>query len=79
MARPLRVELAGGLYHITSRGNRREAIFLDDVDWSAWLKLLAVVCKRFKWARNGWCQMTNHYQIIVETLEKLMEDRPRFY
>jgi len=39
MARPLRIELAGGLYHVTSRGDGREDIFLDDADRLAWLEL----------------------------------------
>jgi len=47
MARPLRIELAGGLYHVTSRGDRREDIYFDDVDRHAWLELLAHVCQRF--------------------------------
>lgn len=39
MARPLRIELAGGLYHITSRGDGREAIYLDDADrWRSWAR-----------------------------------------
>ena len=47
MARPLRIELAGGLYHVTSRGDRREAIFLCNADREAWLALLGQVCERF--------------------------------
>lgn len=49
MARPLRIELAGGLYHITARGDRREAIYLDDDDRLRWLGLLGEVCDRFHW------------------------------
>jgi hypothetical protein len=40
MSRPLRIELAGGLYHVTSRGDRREAIFGDDQDRTDWLAVL---------------------------------------
>jgi putative transposase len=69
MARPLRIELSGGLYHVTSRGDRREAIFFGDEDRLAWLELLGQVCKRFNWVCHGWCQMTNHYHLIVETPE----------
>lgn len=69
MARPLRIELAGGLYHITSRGDRREAIYLDDDDRLAWLQLLGDVCDRFNWRCHAFCQMTNHYHIVVETPE----------
>jgi len=69
MARPLRIELAGGLYHVASRGDRREAIYLDDADRSAWLELLGDVCERFNWRCHAYCQMTNHYHIVVETPE----------
>jgi len=47
MSRPLRIELAGGLYHVTSRGDRREAIYRDDPDRSDWLSVLGEVCNRF--------------------------------
>ena len=69
MARPLRIELAGGLYHVTSRGDRREAIYLNDADRRAWLETLDQVCSRFNWVCHAWCQMTNHYHIVVETVE----------
>jgi putative transposase len=69
MARPLRIELAGGLYHVTCRGNRREDIYLEDADWAAWLAVFAQVCARFNWRCHAWCQMTNHYHIVVETAE----------
>jgi len=48
MTRPLRIELAGGLYHVTSRGDRREDIYLDDPDRRAWLTILGEVCERVK-------------------------------
>jgi REP element-mobilizing transposase RayT len=69
MTRPLRIELAGGLYHVTSRGDRREDIFLGDADRRAWLDVFGQVCKRFNWVCHAWCQMTNHYHIVVETAE----------
>jgi REP element-mobilizing transposase RayT len=69
MARPLRLELAGGVYHVTSRGDRREDIFLTDDDRRVWLKLLGDVCERFNWVCHGWCQMTNHYHVVLETVE----------
>ena len=49
MARPLRVELSGGLYHVTSRGDRREDIYFSEADREAWLALFAQVCARFNW------------------------------
>ncbi len=69
MSRPLRIVLAGGLYHVTSRGDRREDIFHDDADRLAWLEVLAHCCERFNWAIHAWCQMSNHYHLIVETAE----------
>lgn len=67
MARPLRIEFAGGLYHVTSRGDRREAIYHDDEDRQTWLSLLGEVCDRFNWRCHAYCQMTNHYHIVIET------------
>ncbi len=69
MASPLRIELAGGLYHVTSRGDRREAIYRDDADRTAWLDLFGEVCERFNWRCHAYCQMTNHYHLVVETPE----------
>ena len=67
MSRPLRLELSGGLCHVTSRGDRREDIYADDADRLAWLDILGQCCDRFNWAIHAWCQMTNHYHIVVET------------
>ena len=69
MARPLRIELAGGLYHVTSRGDRREDIYFIEADRRAWLETFSQVCSRFNWVCHAWCQMTNHYHIVVETVE----------
>ncbi len=49
MTRPLRIEFSGALYHVTSRGDRREDIYLDDDDRLNWLEVLGIVCKRFNW------------------------------
>ena len=69
MSRPFRLELARGLYHVTSRGNRREDIFLDDTDRELWLTTLAQCCERFNWAIHAWCLMSNDYHLLVETPE----------
>jgi REP element-mobilizing transposase RayT len=69
MARPLRIELSGGLYHITSRGDRREDIYFSDADRETWLTLLAQVCERFNWLCHAYCLMTNHYHLVIETPE----------
>jgi REP element-mobilizing transposase RayT len=70
MSRPLRIELSGGLYHVTSRGDGREDIYFSDADREAWLKLFGEVCQRFNWVCHAYCQMTNHYHLVVETPEK---------
>ena len=69
MSRPLRVELAGGLYHVTSRGDRRESIYEDDGDRLEWLVILGTVCERFNWRSHAYCLMDNHYHFVVETVE----------
>ena len=69
MARPLRIELAGALYHVTSRGDRREDIYLDDDDRRRWLDVFKTVCERFNWICHAYCLMDNHYHIVVETVE----------
>ena len=67
MSRPLRLEFAGALYHVTSRGDGREDIYLSDEDRLAWLETLGQVCVRFNWVCHAYCQMTNHYHIVIET------------
>ena len=70
MARPLRLEFAGALYHITSRGNRCEAIYLTDNDRDAYLSTLAKVCDRFNWIVHAYCLMDDHYHIMIETPDR---------
>jgi len=69
MARPLRIEYAGALYHVTSRSDRREDIYHDDKDRLTWLDVFSQVCTRFNWRCHGWCLMDNHYDILIETAE----------
>lgn len=69
MTRPLRIEFAGALYHVTSRGDHREAIYRDDRDRLAWLEIMAMVCRRFNFVIHAYCQMTNHYHLLVETTD----------
>ncbi|WP_247682600.1 transposase [Pseudoalteromonas sp. MMG013] len=69
MARPLRLEFAGALYHVTSRGNERKPIYLEPADFDLFLAQLERVCERFNWYIHAYCLMTNHYHLLVETLE----------
>lgn len=69
MARPLRLEFPGALYHVTCRGNRRELIFRDRRDRLAWFIETERVCQRFHFIVHAFCQMTNHFHLLVETPE----------
>lgn len=69
MARPLRIEFAGALYHITSRGDRREDIYEDDNDREAFLSVLRNLCETYNWVCHAYCLMSNHYHLLVETPE----------
>jgi REP element-mobilizing transposase RayT len=67
MARPLRIEYPGALYHVTSRGNARAKIFLDDHDYRKFLDVLGSAVKRFNWICHAYCLMPNHYHMLIET------------
>jgi putative transposase len=69
MARPLRLEFPGALYHVTCRGNRRELIFRDRKDRLAWLVETERMCRRFHFIVHAYCQMTNHFHLLIETPE----------
>lgn len=69
MARPLRNDFADALHHLTSRGNNRGDIFLDDEDRLHFLALLASTVIRFGWRLYAWVLMTNHFHLEVETPE----------
>ena len=67
MARPLRIEFPGAIYHVTSRGDRREAIFVDDVDSGALLAVVATAMSRFDAQVLAYCLMGNHYHFVLHT------------
>jgi putative transposase len=67
MARPIRIEFAGALYHVTARGDRQEDIFLSDQDRIDFLTVLEQVCDRFNWLVHAYCLMDNHYHLLIET------------
>ena len=69
MARPPRIKFPGALYPVTSRGDGREDTYLGEGDRQAWLGILGAVCERFRWVCHAYCQMTNHYHLLVETPE----------
>ena len=61
MARAMRIEYPGAVYHITSRGNGRGDIFLGDDDRRQFLELLGEVVRRFGWIVTAYTLMTNHF------------------
>ena len=67
MARPLRIEFPGAVYHVTSRGNARQAIFIYDEDRGRFLDGLSLVVERFGWVCHAYCLMANHYHLLIET------------
>jgi len=66
LARPLRVELRGAVYHVIARGNERKAIFRDDLDREVYLERLAQCRSRFQFRVLGYCLMNNHVHLALE-------------
>ena len=64
---PLRIEFPGAVYHITSRGDRREPIYRDDADRVAQLDILAQAMDRFDAKVLAYCLMGNHYHLVLQT------------
>ena len=73
MSRPLRIEFAGGFYHVTSRGDGREAIFLGEEDRRLFLGVLSEVVPDFNWAVHAYCLMDNHYHQTLSGLSMANE------
>ncbi len=69
MARPLRIEFPGALYHVTSRGNERQLIYSDNGDRNRFLDILAECSERYHWHCYAYCLMDNHYHLLIETAE----------
>ena len=67
MARPPRFQPAGGMFHVTTRGNRGQPIFLDDPDRLLFLRLFRRVVRTAEWRQLAWCLMTNHFHLVVQT------------
>ena len=67
MPRKLRVQYPGAMYHVMCRGDRREDVFLDDVDRQDFLKTLAEACQKTEWQVHAYCLMRNHYHLVLET------------
>ncbi len=79
MARRLRVQFAGAIYHVLSRGDRREPIFQDDADRGSFLDILARTCTKTQWQVHAYCLMRNHFHLVVETPQPNLVAGMRWY
>ncbi len=67
MPRSLRIEYAGACYHLMSRGDRQEDIFVEEGDRLEFLRLLGQACVKTGWQVHAYCLMTNHFHLVAET------------
>ena len=66
MARPLRIEFAGAVYHVMARGNKRQPIFRDDEDCWRFLATLGEACAKAGWRIHAYVLIGNHYHLLVD-------------
>ncbi len=78
MARPLRLEYEGGIYHVLNRGNYRSAIFRSEKTKAAFLSCLGEACEKTGWRIHAWCVMSNHYHLALETPQGNLADGMRW-
>ena len=69
MPRQVRIQYPGAVYHVMARGDRREAIFRDDLDRRMFLAVLEDACGRTGWLCHAYVLMGNHYHLVIETPE----------
>ena len=67
MARKLRIQYPGAIYHVMSRGDRREPIFADAQDRQRFLAALTEACLKTGWQVQAYCLMNNHFHLVIET------------
>ena len=67
MPRQMRIDFPGAIHPVMSRGDRRENIYLDDVDRQDFLKTLAEACQKTDWQVHAYCLLRNHFHLVVET------------
>ncbi len=67
MARSLRVEYEGAIYHVVNRGDRSEDIYWDEGDREGFVKTLGEACGKAGWQVHAYCLMTNHFHLVIET------------
>lgn len=79
MARNLRVQYPGAIYHVINRGDRREPIFNDDQDRERFLETLGEACAKTDWLVHAWCLMPNHFHLVVETPRANLVDGMKWF
>jgi putative transposase len=67
VARPLRLQIPGGIYHVRARGNSRAAVYRDDRGRRTFLELFERVVDRFEWNCHAYYLMGNHYHLLLRT------------
>ena len=67
MARPIRIEYPGAVYHIITRGNNRQFVFRDDQDRRTYLEKLALYCEEKEVHLLSYCLLTNHVHLLLKT------------
>jgi putative transposase len=67
MVRPLRLEYPGAVYHVMSRGDARKSITRSQNDLLLFLAVLTEACEKYNLLIHGYCLMTNHYHLLIET------------
>jgi REP element-mobilizing transposase RayT len=67
MARPLRIQYPGAIYHVMDRGNARQPILSNNADRRSFFEILAEVIEQRRWLCHAYCLMNNHYHLLLET------------
>ena len=66
VAREPRSEVPGGIYHVSSKGNRGCVVYEDDFERRVFLKQLSLVTRRFGWVCHSFCLMSNHFHLLIQ-------------
>ncbi|MCQ1530253.1 transposase [Lutispora saccharofermentans] len=74
MARALREEYIGGIYHVIARGNNKEYIFKESIDKGYFIKQLKEYSKIMGYTIYGFALMDNHYHLIIQTMDKRLQE-----
>ncbi len=77
MSRPLRIQFPGAVYHLTSRGNARQPIYLSAEDRQQFCQVLAQALRRYHWRCHAYCLMDNHYHLLIETVDATLAEGMR--